>query len=467
MIKKSENIYEIKKKGMNVPGRIFASDLLIKEVEEKTLEQIENVAKLPGIVEASFAMPDAHMGYGFCVGGVAAFDIKRGIISPGGIGYDINCGVRLIRTDIDKEDFLKKRKEIAKEIKNKIPSGVGKKGNYNLDLKELDEILETGVNWAVKNGYATKKDLENCEDQGCIKGADSTKVSQKAKGRGRNQICTLGAGNHFLEIQFVDEIFDNVVAKVFGLKKDKICVLIHSGSRGLGHQTASDYIRAMEEKFGWKNLPDRELACAPIDSQLGKDYISAMRSAANFAFVNRQLMMFAFREIFKKYFPKNKLELVYDVAHNIAKFEKYNIEGKKIELCVHRKGATRSFGPGRKEIPKCYQKSGQPIFIPGSMGTSSFVLVGTKESEKISFSSTAHGAGRVLSRSRAKNSLSAEKIIKDLEKNNIYLQTDSFRGIVEEAPEAYKDVEEVVEVSHKLKLGKKVARLKPLAVIKG
>ncbi len=466
----SENVYELKKEGkMLVPGKVFASEKLIGKIkEDKTLEQVRNVAQLPGIVGHSIAMPDAHQGYGFSVGGVAAFDVKKGIVSPGGIGYDINCGVRLLASNLTKEKFLKKRKEITHQIKRDVPSGVGVKGEFSFKEKELEDVMKRGVVWAVENGYATKEDAERCEDGGCISGAMPEKISAKAKGRGRNQLGTLGAGNHFLEIQEIDEIYDEKTAKAFGLKKKgQICVLIHSGSRGLGHQTASDYIREMEKEYGFKQLPDRELACAPIESRLGKDYIGAMRAAANFAFVNRTLIMYQIRNAFKKHFPKSKLDLVYDVAHNIAKFEEFEIDGKKKELCVHRKGATRSFGKGRKELPAEYRKFGQPIFIPGSMGTYSYVLCGTNEASKISFASTAHGAGRVLSRSYAIKNLNIESIKKNLADRDIYIEAGSMKGILEEAPEAYKDVNEVVKVSDELGIGKLVVRLKPLAVVKG
>ncbi|MCH7568946.1 MAG: RtcB family protein [Nanoarchaeota archaeon] len=471
MIKQiAKNIWEISKEGkMNVPGIVFASEALMNDIKkDKTLEQINNVAMLPGIVKKSIAMPDAHQGYGFPVGGVAAFDLKTGIISPGGIGYDINCGVRLLVSNLDKKEFLKKRKEVIHQIKRDVPSGVGRGGEFKLDDKEINQVLESGVSWAVSKGFGNKRDIENCEDSGCIPGADAKKVSQKARGRGRNQLGTLGAGNHFLEVQEVEKIFDEEIANVFGLKKEgQIVVLIHSGSRGLGHQTASDYIKAMENAYGFSHLPDRELASAPIESQLAKDYLGAMRAAANFAFVNRHLMMCKVRGAFKSYFPKSKLDLVYDIAHNIAKFEEFEVDGFKRELCVHRKGATRSFGIGRKELPKIYQKTGQPIFIPGSMGTYSYVLVGTNESANISFSSTAHGAGRVLSRTYAKKHISIEKVKKQLKEHDVYIEANSEKGMVEEAPEAYKDVNEVVRVSHELGIGNLVVRLKPLAVIKG
>jgi tRNA-splicing ligase RtcB (3'-phosphate/5'-hydroxy nucleic acid ligase) len=463
------NIHIIEKTGkMLVPGVVFASEDLFEKIEQdKTLEQVKNVACLPGIVEKSIAMPDAHQGYGFPIGGVAAFNIKEGIISPGGVGYDINCGVRLLKTNVKKSEFLFKREPLINEIYKNVPSGVGRNSDLKLSDKEVDKVLALGSSWCFENGYAIKSDVEHTEDQGQIKGADPEKVSQKAKGRGRSQLGTLGAGNHFLEIQEVEKIFDAEIAKAFGLSKEQIVVLIHTGSRGLGHQTASDYIQKMEREYGFKHLPDRELACAPIESTLGKDYLAAMACAANFAFANRQMITHKIRQSFKKFFSKSEVELLYDVAHNIAKFEDFIINGKKQTLCVHRKGATRSFGPNRKELPEDYKRTGQPILIPGSMGTSSYILVGTKEAETISFASTAHGAGRVMSRTKAKETLSPEKIKHELEDKDILLKVGSIKGIVDEAPEAYKDVDEIVRVSDELGIGKIVARLKPLAVIKG
>ncbi len=466
----SDNIWEIPKEGkMNVPGRIFASDVLMKKIkEDKTLQQVKNVAHLPGIVMYSIAMPDAHQGYGGCVGAVAAFDLDKGVVSPGLIGYDINCGVRLLASNMDNKEFLKNTKEVAHQIKRDVPSGVGRTGEFKFNEKELEQAMKKGVGWAVEKGFAGTEDAEKCEDSGCINGAEPSKVSWKARDRGRNQLGTLGAGNHFLEIQEIDKIFDVKTAKEFGLKKEgQICVLIHSGSRGLGHQTASDYIQTIEKEYGFEQLPDRELACAPVQSKLGKDYLGAMRAAANFAFVNRTLIMHQIRGAFKKYFPNSKLDLVYDVAHNIAKFEEFELNEKKVKLCVHRKGATRSFGPGRKELPKIYQGVGQPIFIPGSMGTFSYVLAGTNESAHISFSSTAHGAGRMFSRTYAKEHFNIGEIRKALETHGIYLEAGSAKGAIEEAPEAYKDVNEVARVSHELGIGRLVVRLKPIAVVKG
>jgi tRNA-splicing ligase RtcB len=465
----SEFIHKIFEKGMKVPAYVFASQNLFESMKkDKTLEQLKNMASLPGVVGEVYAMPDAHQGYGFPIGGVVAFDIDKGIVSPGGVGYDINCGVRMLITNLSKSDFIKKRKEFMKELGKSIPSGVGTKSSFSIKQKEIDEVLENGVRWAVERGFAERSDMEKIESGGNISGANSKDVSQRAKGRGMNQLGSLGAGNHFVEIQFVEKIFDKEIAKILGIKnEEQIAVLIHSGSRGLGHQVASDYIKEMEEKYGYKHLPDRELACAPINSELGKKYLSAMACAANFGFVNRQILSNRITDVFSKYFPNKEVNLIYDLAHNIAKIEEHKIDGKKRKVCVHRKGATRSFGPGNKEIPKIYQKIGQPIFIPGSMGTYSYVLVGTKEAEKTTLGSTAHGAGRILSRSSAVKTINAKKMINGLEKENILLETTSIKGAVEEAPEAYKDVVEVVRVSHELGIGKIVAKMKPLGVVKG
>lgn len=471
MIKKiAEHIWEIpKEEKMRVPGKIFASEKLMQDIQKdgKTIEQVKNVATLPGAVGASLAMPDAHCGYGFCIGGVAAFDLKDGIITPGGVGFDIGCGVRLLATSFSKEDFLKRRNELLAELGKVIPTGTGKGSAFLFDEKELDALLEQGIAWAVQKGYAKRGDQRNIEDNGCIHGADARAVSSRAKARGRGQLGSLGSGNHFLEIQVVEQIFDAEKAKILGLKKGQIVVMIHSGSRGLGHQVATDYILKMEKEYGFTHLPDRQLGYAPIDSALGKEYRAAMAAAANFAFVNRQLMTYQVRKSFTKFFPKAMMSVVYDIAHNIAKFEEHLVAGKKMMVCVHRKGATRSFGPGRAEIPAVYRKIGCPIFIPGSMGTYSYVLVGTKKAEELSFGSTAHGAGRVLSRSYAIKHITPEHVEQELKAHDVAIRAGSRKGMVEEAPEAYKDVNEVVRVSHELGIGQMVARLKPLAVVKG
>jgi len=452
----SEVEWEIPKTGkMNVPGRIFASEKLLKDIQkDNTLIQVKNVAMLPGILKASIACPDAHQGYGVCIGGVAAFDIDKGVISPGGVGYDINCSVRLLRTNLTLKDIEKiGRRELIHSLFRAVPSGVGSRGKLELGKQELDEVLVGGAQWAVEKAYGNKEDYLHTEENGKLKPANPNDVSQKAKARGKNQLGSLGAGNHFLEMQIVDEVFDEKIAKVFGLKKGMITIMIHCGSRGLGHQVASDYIKEMGDEYGFPEQ-DRDLVNAPIKSELGKKYLSAMSCAANFAFANKQLITHWIRENLKHYFPKFKAEVVYDVCHNIAKFEKHKINGKVKEVLIMRKGATRSF-------------DGQPVLLPGSMGTASYVLVGTKKAEEISFGSTAHGAGRIISRTEARKKLKPEDIKKQLEKKDIYLETGSFKGISEEAPEVYKDIDEVVIVSHEAGIGNLVAKLKPLGVIKG
>jgi len=461
--------WEIPREGkMNVKGIIFASEKLLNDMKkDNTLQQVKNVACLPGILKASIAMPDAHQGYGFPIGGVAAFDIEKGVISPGGVGYDINCSIRLLKTNLTFKDIEKKgKKEVLHSLFRIIPSGVGRGSKLNISYKDLDEVLIGGAQWAVKQGYGVKEDYLHTEDNGKLSNANPSDVSQRAKERGIGQLGSLGAGNHFLEIQIVDEIFDSKIAKIFGLSKGQICIMVHCGSRGLGHQVASDYIKLMEDKYGWPEF-DRELVNAPIKSELGKKYLSAMACAANFAFANKQMITHWIREDLKHYFPKIKIDVVYDVCHNIAKFEKHIIDGKEKEVLIMRKGATRSFGTGREEIPSDYRDVGQPVIIPGSMGTASYVLVGTKKAEEISFGSTAHGAGRVESRTKARGQISAESVKKQLNEKGIDIEAGSFKGIVEEAPEVYKDIDEVVRVSHEAGIGNLIARLKPVAVMKG
>ena len=466
----SDNVYEVARTGkMNVPVRIYASEALLKDMQkDRCIGQMVNVSQLPGIQKYSLVLPDAHLGYGFCIGGVAGFDRKEGgIISPGGVGYDISCSVRLLRTNLKCSDVEGKEEKIAHSLFNAIPSGVGKGTKVKISAEDLKEIMELGSKWAVKKGYGKKEDYEFCEEEGQMKDADAFFVSEKAIARGVNQLGSIGSGNHFLELQYVDEIFDAKVAKVFGLEKDQLVVMIHCGSRGFGHQIASDYIRKMEDEYGSANLPDRQLISAPIDSALGKAYYKAMCAGANFAFCNKQILTHLVRESMGKYFPDFEADVVYDVCHNIAKFEEHKIDGKKKKVCVHRKGATRSFGPGNSEIPKKYRKVGQPVLIPGSMGSSSYVLVGTQEAEEISFSSTAHGAGRVMSRHEAMKTLKKDKVAKNLANKGVVVEAGSVKGLVEEAPEVYKDVEDVVRVSDELNIGKIVARMKPVLVIKG
>ena len=467
----SDVIWEIPQTGkMNVPARVFASEKLLKKMkQDRTLVQGSNVAALPGIYKYACVMPDGHEGYGFPIGGVAALDFKTGGISPGGIGYDINCGVRLLRTNLTKEQIYPRIKELLEELFKFVPAGLGS-SNIRVDKEQLNQILDTGAQWAVNNNYGNQEDMEFCEESGSMKTADHQAVSEGAKSRGMKQVATLGSGNHFLEIQYVDQIYDEKIAKIFGIdKKDQVTVMIHCGSRGLGHQVCSDYLREMERTFPdiVKDLPDRELIYAPAGHPLAEKYLKAMSAAANFAWCNRHVIAHQVRLAFKKIFPDAELKTVYDVAHNICKIEEHNIDGKPTKVFVHRKGATRAFGPGHKDLPKAYQKVGQPIILPGSMGTSSYLLVGTKEGMEATFGSTAHGAGRVMSRHEALNTFRGEKVKSDLEAQNIFVKGTGWKGIAEEAPGVYKDVDEVVEVSHQANIGRKVVRVKPIGVCKG
>ena len=468
-LKKLSNYeFELDKEGsMKVPAKLFISEKLLKDVEENAIQQLVNVATLRGIQKYALAMPDIHSGYGFPIGGVAAFDVNEGIISPGGVGYDINCGVRVLSTNISVEEFLKKRTEIINEIYKNVPSGVGREGKLKFSKDVLAEVIEKGAKWAIDNGYGIKEDLQRIEEYGYMKGANFHDISSKAIQRGMPQLGSLGAGNHFLEIQQVEQIFNEKISNVFEIDKDNVTIMIHCGSRGLGHQVASDYIKLMEDKYGYKDLPDRELINAPINSDLGKKYYSAMIGSVNFAFANRQMIMHWIRESFDKIFGKSKLSLIYDVCHNVAKIEKHVINNSLKEVCVHRKGASRSFGPGRDEVPEIYRNIGQPVIIPGSMGTASYVLVGTKKAEDISFGSTAHGAGRVCSRSAALRTLRGENIRNELSKKGIEVKAGSWKSIAEEAPQVYKDIDEVVRVSHEVGIGNLVVKVKPLGVIKG
>lgn len=460
---------------MKVPGRVFASAKLIEKMkQDRTLVQCAGVATLPGIYKYSIVLPDGHEGYGFPIGGVAALDAKEGGISPGGIGYDINCGVRLVRTNFKKEDIKEKIPELLDAIFKNVPSGVGSKGKFRLKSeKELDDVLKNGVKWAVKNGFGTEQDRKHIEEEGQLE-ADPSKVSSDAKKRGMPQLGSLGAGNHFLEIQYVDKIYDKKVAKVFGIGSEgQVTVMIHTGSRGFGHQVCSDYLRKMEKEYPEviKTLPDRELIYAPAGSKMAKDYFSAMNCAANYAWTNRQMILHWTREAFENVFGKKwqelGMEIVYDVCHNIAKLEEHNIDGKIRKVYVHRKGATRAFGPGRKEIPADYREVGQPVIIPGSMGTASYVLVGSKTSMEKTFGSTAHGAGRSKSRHQALREYWGETVAKDLSKKGILIRAATKKVIAEEAPGAYKDIDDVAETSHKAGIGNLVVRLKPMGVVKG
>jgi len=450
----NENMYELPKTGkMLVPGRIFFSEKLLQNLEEDALKQVANVAMLPGILKYSIGLSDMHVGYGFPIGGVAGFDLDTGIISPGGVGYDIDCSVRLLKTNLKFLDLKNKKKELIHSFFRAVPSGVGRGSNIKINWAELDEVLKNGAEWAVEKGYGIKEDLEHLEENGCLSPANPDDVSERAKKRGIGQLGTLGAGNHFLEIQKVDEIFDKDIAKKLGLEKNQITIMIHCGSRGLGHQVASDYIKLMEDKYGWPEF-DRELVNAPIKSELGKKYFSAMNCAANFAFANKQIITHWVREQMNHYFKDIKVDTVYEVCHNIAKIEKHNIDGKEKEILVMRKGATRSF-------------PNQPVLIPGSMGTASYILIGTEKALELSFGSTAHGAGRVESRTAARKEVRGEDIKKQLEEKGIDVETGSWKGLSEEAPQMYKDIDEVVRVSDKLGIGKLVAKLIPIAVMKG
>jgi len=454
----NDYIWEIRKRGkMNVPARIYVSEKMLNEVlKDRSVEQLINTATLPGIVSYSMAMPDIHEGYGFPIGGVAAMDVEKGIISPGGVGYDINCGMKLLRSELSEKDILPYLEKLATEMQKEVPSGLGRGRQIKLSIDALNEILKGGAEKLVEQGYGEEEDIKNCESNGCIEQADASVVSEHAKNRGRDQAGTLGSGNHFLEIQKVDEIFNENTAQKFGLFKNQVLVMIHTGSRGLGHQIATDYIQLMMRAMSKYNvsLPDRELACVPFKSSEGQRYFKAMSAGANYAWANRQMIAHYIRKAWKEVLgEKIKLSAVYDVAHNIAKIEKYEVNGKEAEVVVHRKGATRAF-------------VGQPVLIPGSMGTASYVLVGT-EKGKESWYSTCHGAGRTMSRNAAARSLSGQEIINNLKAKGILVKCYSMRGIAEEAPQAYKNIDEVVDVVHQAGLSQKVARLVPLAVIKG
>ena len=463
------------KLGMKVPGLIYASEAMLKSIrEEQTLEQVANVAFLPGIVGYSFAMPDIHWGYGFPIGGVAAMDIENGVISPGGVGYDINCGVRLLRTNLHEAEVRPKIKQLINELFVNIPSGLGSEGKIKVSRKEMEQLMLEGARWAVRHGLGSEEDLDVTEEGGCIKGADPGKISDKAVKRGMPQAGTLGSGNHFLEVQVVKEIFEPNIASVMGITEiGQVLVLIHTGSRGFGHQVCTDHLRVMEEaasRYGIK-LPDRQLACAPIESQEGKDYLAAMACAANYAWNNRQCIAHWARESFSKVFGKNPEELgmrqVYDVCHNIAKIEEHTIGGRQLKLCVHRKGATRAFPAGHKDVPERYKETGQPVLIPGDMGRCSFVAVGTQKAMEDTFGSTCHGAGRALSRGAAKRSLRGRDVMRELEERGITIKAGSIPSLAEEASQAYKDVTQVIDVVHEAGISKKVAMAVPLGVIKG
>ncbi|MFW9846068.1 MAG: RtcB family protein [Candidatus Thorarchaeota archaeon] len=475
----AENLYEIPqgtKSCMTVPVRIYASDALVKKMrQDKTFEQGANVACLPGIYSHSTILPDGHQGYGFPIGGVAATDYERGVISPGGVGYDINCGVRVLSTNLDEKDVRPKVKTLIDQLFRDVPTGVGRGGKIHLQgNRGVEQVLSQGAAWAVEEGYGWEKDLDHIEAGGNLQIADPSKVSHQAKKRGFSQVGTLGSGNHFLEIQIVDEIYDEAAAKAMGItRQGQVTVMIHSGSRGLGHQVCSDYIKTMTQAMRKYNIqvPDRELCSAPTTSAEGQAYLGAMSAAANYAWANRQTMMHWTREVFSKIMnqPPEDMEmhLIYDVAHNMGKVEEHEINGQRRKVVVHRKGATRAFPAGHPETPSEYKDIGQPVLIPGTMGTASYILMGNQKSMELSFGSTAHGAGRFMSRTRAKKQFFGREIQSDLANRGIIVKSAKAIVIAEEAPGAYKDVDEVVKVSDALGIATKAVRLRPIGVIKG
>ena len=463
------------KRGMRVPARIYADAEMLNDMgKDLTLEQAVNMTFLQGIYKYSITLPDGHQGYGFPIGGVAATDAETGVISPGGVGYDINCGVRLLQTNMEKKDVEPKLREIVEALFRNVPSGLGSTGHVKLTPAQLDEVLERGAQWAVENGFGWKEDLERLEEKGCMAGADAKKVSAEAKHRGFPQLGSLGSGNHFLEVQKVDKIYDQEVAKKFGIDHEgQVTVMIHTGSRGLGHQVCSDYLRMMERVVRQYKieLPDRELVNVPVTSPEGQAYFAAMTCAANYAWANRQMIVHWVRQSFEQVFGKDAeslgLHIVYDVAHNIAKLEEHSIDGGKRKVYVHRKGATRAFGPGHPDVPAMYRDVGQPVLIPGDMGTASYVLVGTEQAMQETFASTAHGAGRHLSRTAALKQFWGEDVKKQLESRGIIVRAAKISVIAEEAPGSYKSVDKVAEISHKAGIARKVARLVPMGVAKG
>ncbi|MBN1766617.1 MAG: RtcB family protein [Sedimentisphaerales bacterium] len=464
------------KDGMRVPARIIATEKLMRDMEEGIFEQITNVAMLPGIVNRAFCMPDGHWGYGFPIGGAAAVDAEKGVISPGGIGFDINCGMRLMRTNLTEDEVKPRITELVDKLYRHVPAGVGAKGPVKLSQDEFRHVIEEGSRWCVRHGYGRQEDLERTENQGCIAGANANKVSQKAIERGFNQVGTLGSGNHYLEIQVAhpENIYDEGLARAFGIDRpDQVVIMFHCGSRGFGHQVATDYLqkflKVMKDKYGI-TMPDRELACTPLQSPEGQDYFAAMNCAINMAYANRQLIAHRIREVMADVFHKDPgdlgLEQVYDVSHNTAMLEKHNVEGKERKLLVHRKGATRAFGPGRAELPEIYRKTGQPVIIGGSMETGSYLLAGLDSGDQ-TFFTTAHGSGRTMSRKQAKKTFRGDKLQKDMKARGIYVRCVSFAGLAEEAGAAYKDIDAVVEATAKAGISKPVARFTPIGNVKG
>jgi tRNA-splicing ligase RtcB len=459
---------------MRVPARFYADDRLLDGITgDRSLEQLVNTATLPGVVRHVLAMPDIHQGYGFPIGGVVATELPHGVISPGGVGYDINCGVRLLASPLEADSVRPHLDHLATVLYANCPSGVGQGGPVKLTPGELDEVMENGARWALKRGFATEADLDRTEEGGCLAGADAGKVSARARERGRGQVGTLGAGNHFIEVDVVDRVQDETAARRLGLFPGQVVVQIHCGSRGLGHQVCTDYVNLFQKavrQYGL-TLPDRELVCAPVGSPEGRDYLAAMQAAANYAFANRQVLAFHIRRSFEQVLAgrvkNHHLFQVYDIAHNMAKIESHTVGGRRLTLCVHRKGATRAFGPGSEVLPAAYRDIGQPVLVPGSMGTSSWVLVGTEGAMDQTFGSTCHGAGRTMSRHQAKRSVHGAGLREELEARGIHVRAGSLSGLAEEAPGAYKDVDRVVEVVHGAGIARRVARLTPLAVIKG
>ena len=456
--------------GMRVPARFFLSEVLRRSLEPGAIQQLANVATMPGIVKYALAMPDIHWGYGFPIGGVAAFGISDGVISPGGVGFDINCGVRLLATPLKVVD-LANRRELVERLYEAVPTGVGAKASLRLSNRELEEMMVAGSRWAVEHGYGVPRDIARCEEQGSMKGADPASVSPKARQRGFPQAGTLGSGNHFLEIQEVREVYDPKAASLFGVSKGQVMVMIHCGSRGLGHQVCTDHLRTLEtavKKYGI-TLPDRQLACAPITSPEGKAYFGGMAAAANYAWANRQVITDMTRKVLSRLYSVSpeEMPLVYDVCHNVAKMEVHRVDGKEVQLCVHRKGATRSFGPGAPDLPAEFRETGQPVIIPGSMGTPSFLLCGTAAAMEKTFGSTCHGAGRVTSRTQAKKGIRGRDVQQELAREGIIVRAPSEASIAEEAPQVYKPSEEVVRVVDAVGISRLVAKLVPLGVIKG
>jgi len=458
------------REGMRVPAVIFADEGLIRDMDDKVCEQAANVARLPGIVTASYAMPDAHWGYGFPIGGVAAFDpAEGGVVSAGGVGFDISCGVRTLRTGLSRDEVMPVQKALADMLSRRIPAGLGSTGHIHLSHREMDRMLVEGASWAVAQGYGEERDLSRIEEQGRMSGADPSQVSDKAKKRQQNEMGTLGSGNHYLEVQAVTAIYDAVIAHAYGLAEGDVVVSIHCGSRGLGHQIGTEFLKRMLLAAGQHRirLPDRELACAPIDSPMGRSYLGAMRAGINCAIANRQILTHLTRQAFAEVLPQAGIELLYDVSHNTCKLEEHEVDGRMRRLFIHRKGATRAFGPGHSAVPEPLRAAGQPVLIGGTMGTASYVLAGTKESEGQAFSSACHGAGRAMSRHAAKRQWNGRSVVDDLARRGILICSPSLRGVAEEAPGAYKDVRAVVEAADAAGLARKVARLEPLVCIKG